>query len=264
MIVVLWMVLPQTQGATQLYLHYLHPQLVLHERDLDKLIFTLHQQAMQSGAAQLQRLYRLVQEILIGPAARAPENSATPTSSTGPAEQDGFIANLLARFRTVPVGSSAETIPATLLAFISSYSRSATSMTPSSAADIVPSHLQPEERANYIALQKQKVNNWLQLLDQAMSQPAPSYVDASIPTAIPEGNESHTSLSSKKGKARSASGRQTPMTDSDFEDIGQDDILPMRRAPGAKTSARDTSSFGNVNTRQGWFWRSGRSASSTY
>jgi hypothetical protein len=179
-----------------------------------------------------------------------------------PTNEEGFFNNLLSRFRTVPVGSSPETIPTTLMGFISSYSRTWTHGTASApAADIVPSHLQPEERANYIALQKQRLTNWLQLLDQAMSQPAP-VVTMAASTQEQDNNENGTPSGGKKTKSRNVSGRQTPI-DSDFEDLGQDDIVPMRRMP-IMTSGREGGESSNASPRSGWFRRGVRSASSKY
>jgi len=63
----LWMVLPQTQGATYLYLHYLHPLMSEHERDLDQLVSQLHRQLKNRGGQYIESTISWLYSILFGP-----------------------------------------------------------------------------------------------------------------------------------------------------------------------------------------------------
>lgn len=176
LVLALWMVMPQTQGATYLYLNYLHPHIAQHEQDLDKLLVRLHEQVRSRGGQYVEILVLKVSEILFGPQAATGAAylqsmregaSGVPTSteqqSTGKSDSaSGYIASLFSRFRTVPVSSAPETLPSSLLNFVNmAYNNR--------AGDIIPAHLSPEQRSRYVQQQKQKLQEWLHMLEVAES-----------------------------------------------------------------------------------------------
>ena len=197
MVYVLWLVLPQTQGATYLYLHYLHPNIARHERDIDRLIIRLHEQAKSRGGQYVQLGLSWIQELLFGPAMTMAANEYNkPTKDPrNEVPESSYVSALFSRFRTVPVGAYPETIPSTLLSFLSMSGKS---------GEIIPSNLSPEERAKYVNIQKSKLNEWLLMLDAAAASYPPVNLDK----------------------------KSTP-SDSDYEDLGADEV--QSRPPVKKT-----------------------------
>ena len=86
-----YLVFPQTQGARLIYQTHVHPFLAHHEHDIDNLIISTHDRARSAGLTYLKRLIEFVKENLLGiqPKAR-PE---TPPSHGG-----NYAQSLLSRF----------------------------------------------------------------------------------------------------------------------------------------------------------------------
>lgn len=57
-----WLVLPQTQGASQIYLSHIAPFLVLHESQIDSYVYTAHEKIKALGADYLARLLHYSKE----------------------------------------------------------------------------------------------------------------------------------------------------------------------------------------------------------
>lgn len=237
MIITLWLVLPQTQGATQLYLHYIHPSLAKHEQDLDDLIVALHHQIKNRGGQYVELVILKLSEILFGSKPGLPsdfqaENGRGPAEATTPGGSDGYIASLFSRFRTVPVGRHPETLPSSLMSFLS--------LSEKVGGDIIPADLSAEERRKYVNRQKAKLQEWLHMLEAA---------EKSYPPIDITNSGSASSAVGRRTNARSASGHptgaRTPTnTDSDYEDLGTDEMVRK----GASTTASPASG--------GWFWKS--------
>lgn len=233
----LWMVMPQTQGATYLYLHYLHPLMADHERDLDRVVVRLHEQIRGRGGQYVESTVSWLYGLLFGHSALSAAAASAYVGGEGerpgaasPRAGEGYVASLLSRFRTMPMGSHyGESIPSSLMAFLSMSGRD--------GGDIIPPNLGPEERSRYVAQQKAKLQEWLHLLDAA-AQSYPS--DGSSQTASP------TAPRRQGAQSPSSSGARTPTmaNDSDYEDLGRDEALgvkgPSRPAPQSKGS---------------WFWK---------
>ncbi|KAK0524946.1 hypothetical protein OC842_005674 [Tilletia horrida] len=77
-----WLVLPQTRGATFLYITYVEPFLDSHENDIDDLVAEGKRRARAAGAAWLSRLWAAVRDMIVpsiatgSAAARGNDNSA--------------------------------------------------------------------------------------------------------------------------------------------------------------------------------------------
>lgn len=244
---VLWMVLPQTQGSTYLYLHYLHPNLARHEHDIDRLIVRLHDYARSRGGRYLQLILSWLQEILFGTSGLGSSSSfaaidpsvtstAPSRSNAGPAtSNESYVSSLLSRFRTVPVGTQPDTIPSTLLGFLS--------MSGKQGGDIIPSNLSSEERHRYVEIQKSKLNEWLQMLDAAAASYPPVNIGSRTLDAS-TGAGTGAGSGSRRISSRIASGVQSPSDrDSDYEDVGADESVVRAARPTAVTSGS-------------WFWKS--------
>lgn len=103
-----YLVLPQTQGARFLYLHYVEPLLHDHEQNIENLIVHSHEQAKTLGLQYLYQAIDLIREkILVLPPLQQP--AAAPPPPSGPA---AYAQNFLARFNLPVTPSSNLSSPA--------------------------------------------------------------------------------------------------------------------------------------------------------
>ena len=91
LIVLSYLVLPQTQGAKLLYQTYVHPFLSHHEKEIDSLITSTHERAVAAGLGYIKRLIELVKENVLG----MPHKSPSPTRQ---GTDGNYTSNLLSRF----------------------------------------------------------------------------------------------------------------------------------------------------------------------
>lgn len=98
----LYLVLPQTQGACIIYTTYVHPYLEENEAQIEELIATTHDNMKSAGMAYLKRAIELLRTQVLGmppdPDAQRPDSSS---SSSVPASQRprGYTQSLLDRFQ---------------------------------------------------------------------------------------------------------------------------------------------------------------------
>lgn len=91
LILLSYLVLPQTQGAKRIYQSYIHPFLARHEHDIDKFIISAHGHAKSAGLMYLKHAIEFLKENLLGI-----HPKATPAS---PNKYEGnYAQNLLSRF----------------------------------------------------------------------------------------------------------------------------------------------------------------------
>jgi len=93
----LWLVLPQTQGATKLYVEYVHPYLTEHEKDIEHFIATAHDQLKAAGYSYLKQAITHAEEIIFG-TRRTKERPGTPLD-------ESYANFLLSRFKLSPIAS---------------------------------------------------------------------------------------------------------------------------------------------------------------
>lgn len=235
----LWMVMPQTQGATYLYLHYLHPTISMHERDLDRLILHLHTQIKSKGGPYVEMAFSWFYQFLFGPAQHVAENymnsdQAGNPRDSAPVTSESYVSALFSRFRTTPIGMDG--IPSSFLSFLN--------MNVRHAGDIIPAHLSHEERVHYVNQQKAKVQEWLHMLDAA-AKSFPAGDQNSRPTSRSSSRRPSAQQSPAGLTHRAPPGARTPTTvDSDYEDLGKEENLqqPSKSAPQPQRSAS-------------WFWK---------
>lgn len=91
LIVLSYLVLPQTQGAKLLYQTHIHPFLANHEHDIDKLITSAHDRARSAGLVYLKRAIEFIKENVLGV---QPKAKATNTEQPGA----NYAQSLLSRF----------------------------------------------------------------------------------------------------------------------------------------------------------------------
>lgn len=112
---ILWLMLPQTQGASQIYLNHISPFLELHEGQIDTYIYTAHEKVKVLGADYLARLFHYAKEYIshymmnteihsyVPPAQATP----APASFAGPeAAGSSYIDTFFSKFKHPPTLAS--------------------------------------------------------------------------------------------------------------------------------------------------------------
>lgn len=136
----LYLVLPQTQGARIIYTTYVHPYLEENESQIEDLIATAHDKMKAAGMAYLKRAIELLRTQVLG---LEPSPQAQAESNSVPASQRprGYTQALLDRFQLPqarwPINNAGATGPATgadFYNFLASAVHAATSAATGAAA----------------------------------------------------------------------------------------------------------------------------------
>ncbi|KAL2162287.1 hypothetical protein VTH06DRAFT_7200 [Thermothelomyces fergusii] len=96
----LYLVLPQTQGARFIYEEYLHPRIAEHETAIEEFIASVHDRLREAGIAYLNHLIELLKTNVLGMPPSA-ESSAAAAATSEPQTAHSYTQSLLARF-TLP------------------------------------------------------------------------------------------------------------------------------------------------------------------
>ncbi|KAH6617124.1 TB2/DP1, HVA22 family-domain-containing protein [Chaetomium tenue] len=139
----LYLVLPQTQGARLIYEEYIHPRLEENETAIEEFIASAHERLRSTGIAYLNRAIELLKTNILGMAPSPP--TAAAAAPPQPQTAQSYTQSLLARFTTPsprwtttpapPTSSSATgaSLATDLFALLSSVTAAATTPTPSSS-----------------------------------------------------------------------------------------------------------------------------------
>lgn len=155
----LYLVLPQTQGARLIYEEYIHPRLEENETAIEEFIASAHERLRSTGIAYLNRAIELLKTNVLGMAPSPPSASAASTAAatSGPQTAQSYTQSLLARFTTpsprwnttpappAPAPATGGGLATDLFALLSSVTAAATTPTPtttpstSTSRDLPPS-----------------------------------------------------------------------------------------------------------------------------
>jgi len=175
----LYLVLPQTQGAKILYLDYLEPYIVGHETRIDAFITQVHDRLQQLGLGYINIIVEYLREKVLGqksPQPQQPQNAnyasyaqdllsrftmpgARTTAPTQPGITSAGVYGMVSSLAGVAFSSSQTTLTST--------SRSAAaeaSQIPSSLARDIPGG-SSAEKSSYIASQRDRLTSLLRALD---------------------------------------------------------------------------------------------------
>ncbi|RDL41796.1 Protein YOP1 [Venustampulla echinocandica] len=174
----LYLILPQTQGARVLYQTHVHPFLRENELAIDDFISSAHDRAKAAGLSYLKHAIELFKQHVLGLPPKAP----TPPSTPGPFS---YTQSLMARFNLPSARASMPANPvigatntandfyALLASAVSAAtSRDPTATDPSEARDfsnsqtLIPPTVQGEERLSFIAAQRERLSIILSALDK--------------------------------------------------------------------------------------------------
>lgn len=173
----LWLVLPQTQGATKLYFEYVHPTLTKHEAEIEELISRAHDHAKAAGAEYVQHLMEIAKQLLFGAlphvaaAAAPPGGSGDAGGVPPPHDAASFAQHLFARWRVPPLTPYAPQMATDFYNFLSSALQQQQQQ-PGSRSDsgLIPAHVKtPADKARFIELQRQRLQTVMAALESEMA-----------------------------------------------------------------------------------------------
>ena len=169
----LYLILPQTQGARVLYEEKVHPFLSRHESNIDDFIASSHDRLKTAGITYLRQAIEYLKTNIFNMPPTEPEPS--PAASAAP---QSYTQSLLARFSVptarwagagaVNTGNEFYSLLASAVSAATSaggFGTSGRSMTDSGT--LIPPHVQsPAEKMSFIAAQKERLNIVLGALDR--------------------------------------------------------------------------------------------------
>ncbi|KAJ9610122.1 hypothetical protein H2204_015456 [Knufia peltigerae] len=262
----LYLVLPQTQGAKILYLDYLEPYIVGHETRIDQFIGEAHERLQQLGLGYIGVLIEFIRDKVLGQ--KSPQGEHAPRQGAG-AGYAGYAQDLLSRFampgaRTSqpnPPGTSSASVYGMMSTFAgaafaasssprsSSAAREAASI-PGSLLDNIPGG-NTAEKQTFVSVQRERLSNMLKALDKEQQTLDLAYGSA-------PGQQRPPSSGGLKTKSRS---------EVSFENVDYDEATqhtPGSTPPRPVTDGRRTTS-GNwlPSGVGGWFAGSGGSGAAT-
>jgi hypothetical protein len=237
----LYLILPQTQGAKVLYQTHVHPFLHDNEVAIDDFISSAHERAKAAGITYINQLIEFIKQNVFGIAPKEPPSP--PPSATL-----SYAQSLMARFN-LPVahpGNSPHGATSTANDFYSllaSAVSAATSATASSSkptdlsnsGTLIPPTVRGAERLSFIAAQRERLTILLSALDkEASTLQGQSSVPPSPPRHVPSmlfDGSSEEETSDRPVSA--ASGLSTRKSEVDFEKIdaesGTEEVTSGRR-----------------------------------
>ncbi len=183
----LYLVLPQTQGARILYQERIHPWLEQNESQIDDFIASAHERLRTAGMAYIKRAIELLKVKVLG-LPPSPEHHTAATASAGPGDAGSYIQSLLARFslpaaRWNSATGAAGTAGSEFYSLLASAVGAATGAAAgASAGDAAPAvgkstgTLIPDsirgapERMSFIAAQRERLTIVLSALDREATQ----------------------------------------------------------------------------------------------
>ncbi|KAI1760237.1 TB2/DP1, HVA22 family-domain-containing protein [Hypoxylon sp. FL1150] len=176
----LYLVLPQTQGARVLYETYLHPYLEENETAIEDFIASSHDRLKAAGMAYLKRAIETLRTQVLGMPPREEEREEETRAAATP---QGYTQALLARF-SVPAARWAANNAGTAgqdfynilagavgAATAGSKAPGASATTADSTATLIPENIGgAEDKINFIAAQKERLALMMGALDKEAQQ----------------------------------------------------------------------------------------------
>lgn len=273
----LYLVLPQTQGARIIYTTYVHPYLEDNESQIEDLIATAHDKMKAAGMAYLKRAIELLRTQVLGMAPSADAQGASAESNVPASQQPrSYTQSLLERFQLPaarwPANSGAGSPGQDFYSFLASAVAAATGAganappkennndTPtSSLADlsaagafpagdltasgtlVPPSIRDNAEKMTFLAAQRERLNLVLSALDREAAQlrsPGPiAAPEANLDAAQPERPATSASGKSALSKSRSEADFEKIEAESGAEDNAAQDSETARPTPAARSGS---------------------------
>ncbi|PKS10988.1 hypothetical protein jhhlp_002747 [Lomentospora prolificans] len=177
----LYLILPQTQGARIIYQTHIHPYLEQNETKIEDFIASTHERLKAAGLAYLKQAIALLKTKVLG----MPPEEPAPAPASAQTSAQSYTQNLLSRFSVPaarwagagisrPGAAAAASTGADFYGFLASAVSTVMGQgTPSGSADnmsasgsLVPSNLQGADKINFISAQRDRLNAVLTALDR--------------------------------------------------------------------------------------------------
>jgi len=246
LIFLLYLILPQSQGAKVLYQEHVHPFLENNENAIDEFISSAHDRAKTAGLTYLKQAIEFLKQNLLGLPPKEPTPPPTPSAFS-------YTQSLLARFNLPAARPASNTTPATSTAndfysLLASAVTAATSTTAlgkqprdlSNSGVLIPPSVDGQDRLSFISAQRERLAILLSALDKeattlqgqkSTSQSYPSSPKAKAFKFFDGAVGSEEEETSERPQS-SSSGLTTRKSEHDFEKIdaesGTEDIGSQR------------------------------------
>ncbi|KAH8887577.1 hypothetical protein GQ53DRAFT_749664 [Thozetella sp. PMI_491] len=238
----LYLVLPQTQGAKIIYQERIHPWLDKNETRIDIFIADAHEHLRSAGIAYIKRAIELLRTSVLGlpPTAEEPTAAAAPSATSG-----SYTEALLARFSlpaarwdaaTGAVGGAGTDFYNLLASAVSV--ATGTSKNQSGRAPLIPDSIRgASKRMSFIDAQRERLNIMLSALDREathLKEEEEQRRDGARATSISLDGGSEGAQQSGSGlvKSRSEPDFERLEAESGTEDM-DDDTGVRKRTPAA-------------------------------
>jgi receptor expression-enhancing protein 1/2/3/4 len=222
----LWLVLPQFQGASQLYFDHVQPFLHSHEKQIDEFVTSGHQTAKAMGVEYLTRLTLFVQNALgslvFGPTYKPverhtvvpdlePDGTASSSSSTGMSYAD----TIFSKFR-IPE-SAYKPMPRyySISSLVSSFASS------SSARLSIPEGLSVSDKLDYLEKQRSKLMELVSSLDEHRKN-----IEQNI-----DNNNNNNNEQQSEGRSVATSLRGETSSEIDFDVVAKEEVDDDKKGP---------------------------------
>ncbi|KAL3420601.1 Receptor expression-enhancing protein 2 [Phlyctema vagabunda] len=250
----LYLILPQTQGARVLYQLHVHPFLEDNEHAIDDFISSAHERAKAAGLTYLKQAIELIKQHVLG----LPPKEATPPSTP---TTFSYAQSLIARFNlpsarpsypaTPPAGNSSANdfyslLASAVTAATSASINAATGKSPqnvdlSNSGSLIPPTVSGADRVTFIAAQRERLSILLSALDKEANNLEKS--------DTPKRSLSQMSLDdSQEDEERpksSMSGLSKSRSEADFEKIdaesGAEEVEAEKRMSAKRTQSGSAS-----------------------
>lgn len=247
----LYLILPQTQGARVIYQEHVHPFLRENELAIDDFISTSHDRIKAAGLTYLRHIIELLKQNVLG----IPPKETPPPS---PPSAYSYTQNLMARFNlpavrpTNPVvtGGSASTANdfySLLASAVTAATGAGSNMNQardlSNSGTLIPPSVHGEERLSFITAQRERLSILLSALDKEASNLQGQQNIPKIHTRVP--SNLFDGSSGSDNDVSVVSGLSTRKSEVDFENIEAEsgaeenengDRPPLKRGQSASGS----------------------------
>jgi receptor expression-enhancing protein 1/2/3/4 len=254
----LYLVLPQTQGARILYQTYIHPWLEENETQIEDFIASAHERLRAQGIASLKKAIELLRVKVFGLPPGEPE---APTAASASSGAQSYTQSLLARFSlpsarwstsTGAGGQGAASDFYSLLAGAVSAMTTGPATAPraqqagdlSASGTLIPPNIREGDRAAFLATQRERLSTLLGALDREAAQlKKPGSAQGEAAGGSGSGARFANPWSADGTTERPASGLSKSRSEADFEKIdaesGAEDLdegLRKRGTPAASSA----------------------------
>ena len=230
LIVLSYLVLPQTQGAKVIYQNHVHPFIAHHELEIDRFIETAHDRALSMGLQYVKRAIRFVQENLLGMRPQSgplsPERGGAwgtdggVVGGGGSGSGGGYAQSLLSRFNlpsarqglAAPAGDFYSLLSSAVGAMSPGATREAQVEDLSRSGTLIPQGMTSNtEKMTFLSMQRERLKVLLSALDKEAS-------DLGTEVAIEK------DVDRRMAGEQLGEGLKKSKSEAEFEEIGKEDL----------------------------------------